>query len=127
MPKYFTPSEANQTLEIVRPIVGELMNIVTRIRAHQPELWSVIQKSAGNGGNPKLSELLPDFDNLDLLVHKIQDMGVVIKDLSVGLVDFPALRGGTIVYLCWKFGEDSVQFWHELESGFSSRQWIDWD
>ena len=84
MPKYYTPKEANEALTIVRPMLAELMQIGERIRAHQPEYWSVVQKSAGNGGNPALSKLLPDFDRLDELLHKIQDMGIEVKDLALG-------------------------------------------
>jgi hypothetical protein len=127
MPKYYTPKEANEALTIVRPILAELMQIGERIRAHQPEYWSVVQKSAGNGGNPALSKLLPDFDRLDALLHKIQDMGIEIKDLTIGLIDFVGLRDGREVYLCWKYGEDSIQFWHETDAGFSGRQLIDWE
>jgi len=126
MPKYYTPKEANEALTIVRPMLAELMQIGERIRAHQPEYWSVVQKSAGNGGNPALSKLLPDFDRLDALLHEIQDMGVEVKDLTTGLIDFVGLRDGREVYLCWKYGEDSIQFWHEIDAGFSGRQLIDW-
>jgi hypothetical protein len=127
MPKYYTPKEANEALTVVRPILKELMEIGERIRAHQPEYWSVVKKSAGNGGNPELSKLLPDFDRLDILLHKIQDMDIEVKDLSIGLIDFVGLRAGREVYLCWKYGEDSVQFWHEIEAGFSGRCSIDWE
>ena len=127
MPKYYTPKEANEALIVVRPILKELMEIGERIRAHQPEYWSVVQKSAGNGGNPALSKLLPDFDRLDALLHQILDMGIEVKDLSIGLIDFVGVRDGREVYLCWKYGEDGVQFWHEIEAGFSGRQLIDWE
>jgi hypothetical protein len=127
MPKYYTPKEANEALTVVRPMLAELMQIGERIRAHQPEYWSVVQKSAGNGGNPALSKLLPDFDRLDVLLHKIQDMGIEVKDLTSGLIDFVALHDGREVYLCWKYGEDSIQFWHEIEAGFSGRRFIDWE
>jgi hypothetical protein len=127
MPKYYTPKEANEALTIVRPLMEELMKIGERIRAHQPEFWSVVQKSAGNGGNLALSKLLPDFDRLDVLIHKMQDMGIEIKDLTLGLIDFTALHDGREVYLCWQYGEGSIQFWHEIETGFSSRQLIDWE
>jgi hypothetical protein len=127
MPKYFTLKEANEALTVVRPMLAELMQIGERIRAHQPEYWSVVQKSAGNGGNPALSKLLPDFDRLDVLLHKIQDMGIEVKDLTSGLIDFVALHDGREVYLCWKYGEDSIQFWHEIEAGFSGRRFIDWE
>jgi hypothetical protein len=127
MAKYYTPREANEALTIVRPILAELMLIGERIRAHQPEYWSVVQKSAGNGGNPALSKLLPDFDRLDVLLHEIQDMGIEVKDLTTGLIDFVGLRNGREVYLCWKYGEESIQFWHEIDAGFSGRQLIDWE
>lgn len=127
MPTYYTPQEANNLLEVVRPLVGELMNIGERIRAHQPEIWAVVEKSAGNGGNPELSKLLPDFDRLDVILHRLQDMDIEVKDLLIGLIDFPALHNGRVIYLCWQYGEERIQFWHEIEAGFAGRQLIDWD
>lgn len=127
MPKYYTPTEANEALRVIRPMLEEMMAIGENIRAHQPELWDLVQKSAGNGGNPKLSKLLTDFDRLDFLFHQIQDMGIQIKDLTIGLIDFVALRDDREIYLCWKADEDSIQFWHEIEAGFSGRQLIDWE
>ncbi|MBI3169769.1 MAG: DUF2203 domain-containing protein [Chloroflexi bacterium] len=127
MPKYYTPAEANNLLEIVRPMVGELMGIGERIRSLQPEIWSVVEKSAGNGGNPALSKMLPDFDRLDAILHRLQDMDIEVKDLSTGLIDFPAIKDGRVVYLCWKYNEGLVQFWHEVEAGFAGRQPIDWE
>jgi len=127
MPKYYTPREANNLLEIVRPMVAELMQISERIRSRQPEIWAVVEKSAGNGGNPELSKLLPDFDRLDQILHRLQDMGIEIKDLTIGLIDFPALKDGRVIFLCWKYNEEKIQFWHEVEAGFAGRQPIDWE
>ncbi|MDP2776111.1 MAG: DUF2203 domain-containing protein [Anaerolineales bacterium] len=127
MAKYYTPEEANEALVVVRPMMAEMMRIGEKIRAHQPEIWSVVQKSAGNGGNPELSKLLPDFDRLDILLHRIQDMGIEVKDLTTGLMDFVTLYDGREVYLCWKYGEASIQFWHEIEAGFQGRRLIDWE
>jgi len=127
MPRYFTPKEANEALVVIRPMKMEMMQIGDKIRTHQPELWSLVQKSAGNGGNSTLSKLLKDFDRLDELLHKVQDMGVHVKDLNTGLMDFPAWYNEREVYLCWKYGEDSIQFWHEIEAGFQGRRLIDWE
>ena len=127
MPTYYTPQEANNLLEIVRPMVAELMQISGRIRSHQPEIWAVVEKSAGNGGITELSKLLPDFDRLDQVLHRLQDMGIAVKDLTIGLIDFPALRDGRVIYLCWKYNEEKVQFCHEVEAGFAGRQLIDWE
>ncbi|NWF63288.1 MAG: DUF2203 domain-containing protein [Chloroflexi bacterium] len=127
MPKFYTPKEANHLLEVIRPMVGELMEIGERIRSRQPEIWAVVEKSAGNGGNPELSRLLPDFDRLDLVLHQLQEMSIEVKDISTGLIDFPALKDGREVYLCWKYNEGKIQFWHEIEAGFAGRQLIDWE
>lgn len=127
MPKYYTPKEANEMLTIVRPKVEEMMEIGEHIRERQPELWELVKKSAGNGGNLELSKLLKEFDRLDALLHQVQDLGVEVKDLTIGLVDFVALRDGREVYLCWKSGEGNIQFWHEKEAGFAGRQPIDWE
>jgi len=127
MAKHYTPKEANEALAIVRPMMKDMMGIGEKIRAHQPEIWDVVQKSAGNGGNPALSKLLPDFDRLDALLHEIQAMGIEIKDLTIGLIDFAALHDGREVYLCWKYGEDGIQFWHEIEAGYQGRRLIDWE
>jgi hypothetical protein len=127
MPKYYTLKEANETVNIVRPMLKEMMDIGEKIRARQPELWALVQKSAGNGGNPELSKLLVEFDHLDALLHQIQDMGIEVKDLTIGLIDFVGLKDGREIYLCWKYGEGEIQFWHEIEAGFSGRQLIDWE
>ena len=127
MPKYYTPKEANVLLETVRPMVGELVRIGERIRENQPDLWAVAEKSAGNGGNPALSKMLPDFDRLDSILHQLQDMRIEIKDISIGLIDFPGVKDGREICLCWKYNEDSIQFWHEIEAGFAGRQPIDWE
>lgn len=126
MPKYYTPKEANDTLPIVRPLVEEMRHIAEKIRAHQPELWDMVQKAAGNGGSATISKLLPDFDRLHKLLHQVQEMGVEVKDLTIGLIDFVALRDGREVYLCWQSGEASIKYWHEIEAGFAGRQLIDW-
>lgn len=125
MPKYFTLQEANQALESIRPWMDEVQEIRQKILAHQPEIWSVMEKSAGNGGNPTLSRLVSSFDRLDELIHSIQDAGVLIKDINQGLLDFPALKDEHEVYLCWKYGEDDIRFWHEVEAGFAGRQPIE--
>lgn len=125
MPRYFTLQEASETLNAIRPMMEELVSISQKIIAKQPEIWPAIEKSAGNGGNPTLSRLVREFERLDDLLHRLQDLGVLIKDMSAGLIDFPAIRDGREVYLCWKVGEDHIAYWHEIETGFAGRQPID--
>ena len=125
MPRYFTLQEANTALETIRPLMEEIQPIRNNINAHQPEAWPAIEKSAGNGGNPTLSKLVEDFDRLDKLLHRILDTGAQVKDINIGLLDFSALRNGQEVYLCWKYGEDQIAFWHEIEAGLAGRQPIE--
>ena len=122
MPQYFTLQEANEALNIIRPLMDEVQAIRQTILENQPEAWPAIEKSAGNGGNRALSNLVQDFEKLDALVHQIQDMGAQIKDINTGLLDFSALKNGREVYLCWQHGEDDIQYWHEIEAGFTGRQ-----
>jgi len=124
MPQYFTLHEANQALISIRPWMDEVQTIRRDILAHQPEIWSVMEKSAGNGGNPTLSRMVKTFDRMDALIHSIQDTGALIKDINTGLLDFPALKNDHEVYLCWKYGEGDIAFWHEIEDGFAGRQSI---
>lgn len=125
--RYFTPHEANNALPALIPLAADIVRIVADIQAKQPELWPSVRRSVGNGGSPELSRLYADFERLDSLVHRVHDMGVEIKDLSTGLMDFPAIRGDREVLLCWRYGEEYVKFWHDLQTGFAGRQMIDWE
>lgn len=122
---YFTLDEANAALEVIRPLLKEILEIRDRILKERPDLWPAIERSAGNGGNAQLSKLASDFGRLDTLVHRIVDTGVQVKDINTGLLDFPAWRQNHEVYLCWKYGEDRIGYWHEVEAGFAGRQPIE--
>ena len=125
MPQYFTLEEANQALKVIRPLMDEVQAIRQKILANQPEAWPAIEKSAGNGGNRALSDMIQDFENFDALIHQILDTGAQIKDINTGLLDFSALKDGREVYLCWQYGEEDIAFWHEVEAGFAGRQPIE--
>lgn len=125
MPKFFTLQEANEALQDIRLWMDEVMQIRERILTHQPDLWILIQKSAGNGGNPMLSRLVFDFQRFDELIHLIQNTGALIKDINIGLLDFSAIRDGHEVYLCWQYGEGDIAYWHEVADGYGGRQGIE--
>jgi hypothetical protein len=87
----------------------------------------------GNGGGYAASDLNTAQAELEQLaeqageyVDELDELGVVVKDLDLGLLDFPALREGVEVELCWQVGEDAVEHWHDLEAGFRGRKPIDW-
>jgi hypothetical protein len=121
-PRYFTLAEAQATLEIVRPLVSEILEIRQSILKRQPEVWPVLAKAAGNGGSKVASEIAQEFERLDQNVRMILATGALLKDVNVGLVDFPFWYEDREVYLCWKYGEESISFWHEIDSGFSGRK-----
>ena len=125
MPQFFTLAEANQALETIRPLMEEVQAIRQKVLEKQPEAWPAIEKSAGNGGNRALSNMVQDFAKFDALIHQIQNTGAQIKDINTGLLDFSARKDGREVYLCWQYGEQEIAFWHEVEAGFAGRQPIE--
>lgn len=124
MSRHFSVVEANQTLTRIRPWMKEIVEIRDHIVARHSEVWPAIERSAGNGGNAEVSRMEPEFIRLDHLVHRVLATGALIKDINQGLVDFPALREGREVFLCWRVGEEEVRFWHEPQDGFGARQKI---
>jgi hypothetical protein len=127
----FTPQEANDALELVRPRVERLVRRRRDLTHVGRRLESVRANVAGNGGSldPKrVSELQEQAaraaDELADLVEAITSLGVQVKDLDRGLVDFPARHPetGETVLLCWELGEGSVAYWHGLEDGFAGRK-----
>jgi hypothetical protein len=122
MSRYFTLQEANQALTVIRPLMDAIQNIRQAILARKPEVWPVVERAAGNGGSQAASKMVNEFERLDALVHQVQDTGALFKDINLGLLDFPALKDDREVYLCWKYGEQDIAFWHEIEAGFAGRQ-----
>jgi len=125
MPRYFTLQEANDALETIRPWMDEIQAIRQEILARRPDVWLVVERAAGNGGSQAASQLVEEFERLDALVRQIHGTGALFKDLNLGLLDFPALKDGREVYLCWKYGEGDIEFWHEIEAGYAGRQPIE--
>ena len=125
MPHYFTLAEANAALQIIKPLMEKVQAIRQNILAQKPEVWPVVEKAAGNGGSKVASLLAMEFEQLDQCVHQIQATGAVLKDINLGLLDFSAWREDHEVYLCWKYGEQNIEYWHEIEAGFAGRQSIE--
>ena len=125
MPKYFTLQEANEVLNAIRPLLDEIQTVRKEILTRKPEVWPVVERAAGNGGSQQASKLVREFERLDAFVRQVQDTGALFKDINLGLLDFPALKDGREVYLCWKYGEDDIAFWHEIEAGYAGRKPIE--
>ncbi len=122
MPRYFTVEQANEALKILKPLVQEMMEIRQSILERQPETWPALQKAVGNGGSKAASLMAQEFARLNDLARQIQSTGVLLKDINLGLLDFPSLRDGREVYLCWRYGEELIEYWHDVDAGYAGRQ-----
>lgn len=122
MPRYFTLEEANALLDQLRPLVEELLEIRQELLSLQPELEPVLQRVLNNGGNRAASQASVYFEQLRKIIDRIQASGVEVKDINSGLLDFRSWREGREVYLCWRYGEDEIRFWHDIDAGFAGRQ-----
>jgi len=123
--RYFTLNEARSTLPQVKTLMEQVQVARREILRLRPDALPVIQKAALNGGNKDMGELAVHVMRLEAGVKGIMALGVVLKDVDAGLVDFVGMRNGREVYLCWRYGEEEIGFWHELNAGFSGRQPVD--
>lgn len=122
--KLYTPQEANRALPLVRAIARDVRDTALRMRATWAELQAT--ESTNKARREVLGgQLEEERERLQVLNRELEELGVELKDPTVGLLDFRARRGDVEVYLCWRLGEDRVGFWHELEAGFGGRKPID--
>jgi hypothetical protein len=122
MARYFTVEEANAMLDVIRPLMHEILDVRQVIFQKQPEVIPVLNRLLDNGGSQAASQVALEIEQLHVLIGHLLATGVALKDINSGLVDFLSQRDGRDVYLCWRYGEESVAYWHELETGFAGRQ-----
>lgn len=120
--RLFTVEEANGLLPTLRPLVAEVYAHRDAVRERAPEVEPVIRSSAANGGGRGASEYGVEAYRLHLAVGRIQELGVLLKDLNMGLLDFPHERDGRVVFLCWHPEEERVGYWHEIDAGYAGRR-----
>ena len=82
----------------------------------------ILRAAGSNGGGRVGSEYGVEAYRLYLAIEAIRELGVLLKDLDTGLLDFPHEREGRVVFLCWHPPEERVAFWHEIEAGYPGRQ-----
>jgi hypothetical protein len=121
--KYFTVEEANRLIPQIKAMVEHLRQGRQRMQKHRPTAEAVAQKAGGNGGGGEARAYLSDYSHTFARgLAQLQALGILLKDLDRGLIDFPHLREGREVYLCWRYGEERIDYWHEIDSGYSGRQ-----
>ena len=131
--KYFTLREAEELLPYIRPHLEEARDQKRNLDRLEEELSRASAEIMVLGGSipprDKLAQTRLERNQfagqLKESVSKIIETGCLIKDLEVGLVDFPALLRGEEIYLCWKLGERHIEFWHGIEEGFAGRKPIE--
>ncbi len=130
--KFFTVEEANALLPEIEPLMRRLQQVNQELLEVQGRMAAWQWKVRGNG-HLALTDVGADTrrarrlaEEVRALVGRVEALGCEVKDLELGLVDFPALRNGRPVYLCWRLGESRVAYWHELDTGFAGRRPIDW-
>jgi hypothetical protein len=128
--RYFSPAEVEALIPALTEIMGDVMAAQAEATAARERLHAEQERIAMSGGGM----IDPDVwrqgrEDLERIGRRVQSrleeiarLGGVVKDLGMGLVDFPHLRGGEVVNLCWKHGERAVEYWHGLDEGFTRRK-----
>ena len=127
--RHFTLEAANAMLPWLRETMEGMMPVREELANRQEELLLLLRVRRGNGASSKEQEAVDLQRTVDRLTQQLQTQllevaqrGIVVRDLSQWLVDFPSYREGREVFLCWVRGEDQIGFWHETNTGFSNRQ-----
>ena len=129
MERTFTLEEANAAVVELRPTVARMVEHRQKLAAAQHHQAELLIRIAGNGGDMQPSDLREvaasiqaEADAIAACVEQISAVGAQIKSLEEGLLDFPSIRDGEEVLLCWKLGEDEIGYWHGVDEGFAGRR-----
>lgn len=133
MPRFFTLRQAEQLLPQVESAIRDAISLKSEYQQAEDERQSFAHRITMLGGVlVDLSQVREQKERRESLAHRLQDAlekiheyGCVVKDLDIGLIDFPTQFHGQEVYLCWKLGESGIQFWHGVHEGFRGRKAID--
>ena len=136
LPKTLTASEANELLPKVKLLVERLQGLQHSIIQTNHQLDEAVRKLAQGNGYPVqavreevrqlTAQQLKLIETFQSALKELEGLGAQVKDVTKGLIDFYSLRNDELVFLCWKLGEEHIQFWHTLEAGFAGRQLLDW-
>jgi hypothetical protein len=127
--RFFTAHEANARLPLLRSILRDVTDLAVELKAQHERL--ILLQTSGSTGPDVEREVEDAAVELERLQEKmasyateVKQVGAELKDVFIGLVDFPAMMDGREVCLCWKLGEPMVSHWHEVDAGFSGRRLI---
>ena len=121
--KIFTVQEANALLPDVRTIVGKIQRAHRKLSRYRDDAKKAAEAAErGGGGIADGVGYATVLTQLTTQLTELEELGVQLKDFERGLVDFPSLRDGRVVLLCWQLGEgDELEWWHDVDAGFAGR------
>lgn len=124
--KLFTIDEANSLLPHIAPKLGLIKKLYARLDSMKPEAREAAGASNFGGGMAGGTTYVNTLYQVGKLTSELFNLGVELKDYDRGLIDFPSMRGGRVVLLCWQLGEpESIEWWHETDGGFGGRKPIE--
>lgn len=119
--RLFTLAEANHLI----PQLNTRLTCVRQAKAVLVRTKEEIRRASAQadygGGSPVGPLYIASLQQISANLQAIQELGVLVKDLDLGLCDFPHLRDGRVVFLCWKLGEQEIKWWHETTTGYKDR------
>ena len=122
--KHFTLDQARRCLGTSIPLVEELVQLKSQLGEQGYDVYR--HKHFGGMGPNGQKHLPAEMDRLIAILKELDGLGIIVKNLNDGLIDFPFLRSnGEEVYLCWKLGESEIYYWHTIADGFSGRKPIE--
>jgi hypothetical protein len=119
--RFFTVEEARQLLPSLKELMGQVMVISHRLEEYRDVVQELADSASSNTGGPEGTAYLDIVISLQSCLTQLQETGCVLRSLQDGLIDFPHLKQGREIYLCWKYGEEDIRFWHEVDEGFAGR------
>ncbi len=119
--RIFTLSEANRLLPQLRDYLTAIQQGKAILIRTKDEIKKASANAEAGGGSPLGALYITALQQIGESLLAVQEMGVLVKDIDLGLCDFPYLLDGRIVYLCWKLGESEIRWWHEVTRGYKDR------
>jgi hypothetical protein len=123
--RLFSVDEANELVPELTDIFEALRTEQRLIEAVLPDIREAAANASLGGGSPHGQRYINGLDRIAELVGRMEDMGIIVKDIQAGLCDFLHDNEGQLVLLCWRYGEPKVSWWHALEDGFQGRRNVD--
>ena len=118
--KFYSVDEANALVPKLKPLL-ERIRATQEALAQDKTVAAVREKASHNGGGLPARHLSELTKTLERDLHQLQEWGIVLRDPTVGLIDFFHQREGETVFLCWKLGEARVERWHPVDTGIAGR------